>query len=162
VLGPGHPDTLAVKVNLGNTLNRAGRLREAEQVYRETLEAQQKAMSWDNPDTLVTISQLASNLRSQGRFAEVEQLMREALNTRKRVLGPDHPQTIQAMQVLASVLSRSMTRLYHFSVHSSKKLKGQPRPLKPGITSRGSPHWRGTAARHCGTCARPLIRGSRT
>jgi eukaryotic-like serine/threonine-protein kinase len=104
VLGAEHPDTLAVKLNLGNTLEARGRHAEAETVYRETLAAQLRVMEADNPDTLSTLANLANTLRSEERFEEAESMQRETLVKRQRMLGPLHPDTVRSAEDLVATL----------------------------------------------------------
>ena len=50
-LGADHPDTLATMHNLANMYLGQGNYEEAEKLYRETLQIQQRVLGPDHPDT---------------------------------------------------------------------------------------------------------------
>jgi tetratricopeptide (TPR) repeat protein len=104
VLGPEHPDTLATKANLGNTLDSAGRFSEAEALYREILDSQSRVLGKENPDTLTTAANLGATLQRAGKLADAEKLQRQTLEAKARVLGPDHPETVKTRVNLATTL----------------------------------------------------------
>lgn len=104
VLGADHPDTLAVKLNLANTLDSGTRYAEAEKLYLETLEAQRRVLGAEHPETLTTMHSLGNTLRREGRIDDAEKLQRETLAVRRRVIGPDHPETLRTMGELAATL----------------------------------------------------------
>jgi hypothetical protein len=51
VLGPEHPDTLALMSNLAVTILMQERHAEAKEIYRQQLEREVKAFGWDHPNT---------------------------------------------------------------------------------------------------------------
>ena len=64
--------------NLAQLLHSQGRLREAELLYREDLDASRQVHGDAHPDTLVAVSNLAQLLSEQGNFGEARPLAREA------------------------------------------------------------------------------------
>ena len=104
VLGPQHPDTLAVMKELGGTLRVEGQLTEAEKLLRQTLESGRRVLGPENPETLLCMNELANTLRDQGRLPESEKLRVETLAVQRRVLGPEHPDTLRSMNNLADTL----------------------------------------------------------
>jgi hypothetical protein len=71
--------TIAVRDNLASALVHAGRLEEAEALYRQTLVMSRKVFGSDHPDTAVALSGLAWVLQRTGRRAEAEPYAREAV-----------------------------------------------------------------------------------
>jgi hypothetical protein len=65
VLGPEHPNTLSTAWHLGITLCPQGKHAEAETLFRETLEVQQRVLGPEHPHTLKT----AEKLEACARFA---------------------------------------------------------------------------------------------
>ena len=93
---------------LGTALWNQGRYGEAEQEFRQLLDADRRVLGSDHPETLKAMSVLALAIQSQGRLAEAEQRYREVLAAQQRVLGPDHPSTVGTISTLrASSLSKA-------------------------------------------------------
>jgi tetratricopeptide (TPR) repeat protein/catechol 2,3-dioxygenase-like lactoylglutathione lyase family enzyme len=92
-----------------------GQLQEAEQAYRDIVEARARALGWDHPDTLTARDQHATVLRDLDRLAEALVECDEALAARVRILGEDHPDALTSRSHLATIyhqlgdLSRSET-----------------------------------------------------
>jgi non-specific serine/threonine protein kinase/serine/threonine-protein kinase len=131
VLGPDHPDTLAVKANLANTLDSASRFAEAEIFYYEVLDTETRVLGKENPDTLLTAGNLGSTLRRDGRLAEAERLQRSIFEAKRRVLGPDHPETIKTYASLAATLfiegnDTEARAIYSDRIEAIRKQPGQP------------------------------------
>jgi tetratricopeptide (TPR) repeat protein len=130
VLGPDHPDTLAVKANLANTLDSASRFAEAETIYHEVIDTQTRVLGADNPDTLVTAGNLGSTLQRDGKLAEAERLQRSILEAKRRILGPDHPETLKTLASLAATLfiegkDTEARKIYSDRIEAIRKQPGQ-------------------------------------
>ncbi|MER7005206.1 tetratricopeptide repeat protein [Dactylosporangium sp. NPDC000555] len=80
-----------------------GQLQEAEEAYREIVEARAHALGWDHPDTLTARDQHATVLRDLDRLAEALVECDEALTARMRILGEDHPDTLTSRSHLATI-----------------------------------------------------------
>jgi tetratricopeptide (TPR) repeat protein len=104
LLGPEHPDTLDIRVNLGIAIMAQGRAEEAEVFRRGTLAAMERAFGPEHPATLRSQSDLAFAIFNQGRLVEAEELYRETLVVQERVLGADHLDTQNNRQNLIAVL----------------------------------------------------------
>jgi tetratricopeptide (TPR) repeat protein len=102
VLGPDHPDTLAVQSNLAAAYRDAGRFTEAILLFDRTLAARERVLGSDDPDTLAVQSNLAAAYRDAGRFTEAIPLFERTLAARERQLGPDHPSTVNSLSDLAA------------------------------------------------------------
>ncbi|WP_426510115.1 tetratricopeptide repeat protein [Dactylosporangium sp. McL0621] len=80
-----------------------GQLQEAEEAYREIVDARAHALGWDHPDTLTARDQHATVLRDLDRLAEALVECDEALTARVRILGEDHPDTLTSRSHLATI-----------------------------------------------------------
>jgi tetratricopeptide (TPR) repeat protein len=77
---------------------------EAEQIFREVLEAREGALGKEHLNTLATMSNVAAELSDQGKYEEAEQTNQGVLAMRERVLGKGHPNTTGSISNLAGVL----------------------------------------------------------
>ena len=68
VLGNGHPDTLSAMNNLASLYLTVLRYDEAEVIFKECLDIQQKVLGCDHSDTLNTVNGLASLYYRQRKF----------------------------------------------------------------------------------------------
>jgi Tetratricopeptide repeat len=101
MLGPGHPDTLASRNNLGIAYQAVGRAGEAILLLEQTLAGRERELGPDHPDTLVSRHNLGYAYQEAGRAAEAIPLLAQALAGRERVLGPDDPDTLASRNNLA-------------------------------------------------------------
>ena len=90
-------------------LEKTGRPKEADAVYRRALAIDEKDLGSDHPDTAADLSNLAVLLLATGRLAEAEPLLRRALAIDERWLGPDDPSVAFDLNNLA-VLLRAMNQ----------------------------------------------------
>lgn len=112
--GPGGRETLRAKRVLGIVLassDKAETRSEAEQILRETVNADRHVMGSADPETLKCIAILGeiaydSEIRNKKKdFSESEALLREAADGQSRVLGADNPTALKAKLMLAGVLN---------------------------------------------------------
>ena len=101
VLGPDHPDTLAVRNNLAGAYDSVGRFGEAIELFEQVLAERERVLGADHPDTLNTRNNLAAAYYSVGRFGEAIELFEQVLAEHERVLGSDHPNTLKTRNNLA-------------------------------------------------------------
>jgi tetratricopeptide (TPR) repeat protein len=80
-----------------------GQLQEAEEAYREIVDARAHALGWDHVDTLTARDQHATVLRDLDRLAEALVECDEVLTARMRILGEDHPDTLTSRSHLATI-----------------------------------------------------------
>ena len=73
-------------------LLRLGRLAEAEEAQRESIEIARRLFGEEHADVARGMRNLASILRAQGRLAEGEELCLRAIEAQRRLLGPAHPE----------------------------------------------------------------------
>ncbi|AQU67812.1 tetratricopeptide repeat protein [Streptomyces niveus] len=102
--GPGHPDTLGSRNNLGLALNALGRNQESADLHQQTLTDSERVLGPDHPDTLSSRSNLGLALNALGRHQESADLHRQTLTDRERLLGPDHPDTLGSRNNLGIAL----------------------------------------------------------
>ncbi len=104
-LGEEHPETLAARSALGQSLLDWGHVPEAAAHIGAALEAQTRLLGEDHPDRLATMGNFAQVLLKEGKPAEAEACNREVLERRVRTLGESHPDSITALNNLASSLA---------------------------------------------------------
>nr|CDP26075.1 Putative kinesin light chain [Podospora anserina S mat+] len=97
------PTGLLSKV--GQSFYNLGKYKEAEQMYRQTLQLSEKVLGKEHPDTLTSMNDLALVLYSQGKYEEAAKIHRQELQLSEKVLGKEHPGTLTSMNNLASVLN---------------------------------------------------------
>jgi len=68
-----------------------GRYEEAEELFRQALEIDEKTIGRDHPDYSTRLNNLAVAVRAQGRYEEAEELYRQALKIDEETIGRDHP-----------------------------------------------------------------------
>ncbi|MFS8202632.1 tetratricopeptide repeat protein [Streptomyces sp. CWNU-52B] len=83
-----------------------GDVAEAEPLFREVLQVQERVRGSDHPDTLTTRHDIARVVAERGDTAEAERLFREVLQVRERVLGSDHPNTLSTRHEIARMVAR--------------------------------------------------------
>ncbi|KAF1365026.1 TPR-like protein [Lizonia empirigonia] len=107
-LGPDHPKTLNVKVQLAYAYGENGRLTEAEKLFLEVLRAQESNGAAER-DILIAKGHLATvyrmqaiTYRTQGRFEEARDLQLEVLSLHTTHLGEQHSSTLDIKTCLAT------------------------------------------------------------
>jgi len=101
------PDSLEVGMargNLGMTLWREERYKEAEEEFTFALEKKVAAYGKEHPSTLLTMGNLSSALRGQKRWASAENLIQDVLDIRKRTLGERHKDVARSLANLGVIL----------------------------------------------------------
>ena len=101
-LGPNHPHTLALRGNLANAYQTAGRLEQAISLYEQALADCERILGPDHPHTLTSRNNLATAYQAAGRLDEAVSLFERTLADTLRVLGPDHPDTLALRGNLAT------------------------------------------------------------
>ncbi|KAH7228871.1 hypothetical protein BKA60DRAFT_441377 [Fusarium oxysporum] len=96
---------LGLLFNVAVALSIQRRYEGAAKLYRETLEARERALGKEHLDTLDSMNNLANVLDDMGEYKEAEKMHREALELKEKVLGKEHPDTLSSMNNLATVLN---------------------------------------------------------
>ena len=104
-LGPTHPDTLAMRSELGEAYLMAQRLDEAEEVLVHASESLVPLVGLDDPRVIRAHGWLASTYRRQGQMEQALQLSQSVYGRARRVLGPDDPFTYDIENGLGWTLS---------------------------------------------------------
>jgi len=89
--------------NLAAVLFDAGRLDQAEKMYRRTLTEFGRLLGAEHPATLTVRHNLAVLLNARGTVAEAEREVVEVLAVRRRVLGRHHPETLDSQVSLSAM-----------------------------------------------------------
>jgi len=102
LLGPSVARTLKSANALADSYRAQGRLDEALELARQTLERRQDLLGPNDPDTLESVSTLAKVYGDCGRHAEALELREAALKGYRVRLGPNRLETIMSMMNLAN------------------------------------------------------------
>ncbi|WP_172607768.1 tetratricopeptide repeat protein [Streptomyces spongiicola] len=105
VLRPEDPRLLTILHDTARLHYDQGRLREAEQGFREVLDLRQRHLGRDHPDTLTSRHHLARTLLARGVPTEAGALFESTFRTRSAVLGETHPDTLTSHHGIADQLS---------------------------------------------------------
>ena len=100
VLGPTHPETGSLLINLSDILTREGQYSEAEQMGREAIEIDRRALGPEHAFTLAAMNNLTLALAHEGKFSEAEPLARSTLEGYRHAMGPNSPETMGSMDTL--------------------------------------------------------------
>jgi tetratricopeptide (TPR) repeat protein len=98
-----------------DVLTDEGQYSEAEQLFRQTLDAKRRTLGPEHPSTLNAVDGLARLLKNEKRYPEAEEAYRQAFAGRGRVLGAGHPDTASTAYGLACVLALGGKRDEAFS-----------------------------------------------
>jgi len=93
-----------LRQTIGRTYHSLGRLPEAEENYRISLELSRATLGEEDDKTLQAMRNYAGLLADMGKFDEAEKLEREAVATSERVKGKEAPDTALAQGELARIL----------------------------------------------------------
>jgi TIR domain/Tetratricopeptide repeat len=106
-LGPEHPDTLTLAVNLTIALAWLEEAEQARVLGQDTLERSRRVLGPDHPTTLRMAGLLTYALARVEEAEQARTLGQDTLERCRRVLGPDHPYTLST----ATALMNAMTPL---------------------------------------------------
>jgi len=102
-LGIEHPITLSWKENLGWTYLYQGHLREAEQLFKKTLDSMRRVLGEEHNQTGHCMWSLGSLYYRQGRYKKAEQLLEKAQEISIRQRGEEDGRTVETMSMLVWV-----------------------------------------------------------
>ncbi len=106
-LGADHPNTLASRHGLAESLTESRDFAEAEPIVMDTLARRRRVLGPDHPSTALSIEATMRLMVRMGHWADAQQYQREALAILLRTLGPDNARTLNARGDLALVLHKS-------------------------------------------------------
>lgn len=87
----------------GSYLEARGQYKQAEFLFRQALEINEKTLSPDNKLVAESLDHLSWVIWRQSKFGEAEALYKRALSIRERIFGRDHPETAQSYDNLAGL-----------------------------------------------------------
>jgi tetratricopeptide (TPR) repeat protein len=127
-VGEDSREVLQTLLNMGTLANRRKEPKEAERLFRLSLERGRAALSQDDPFLVAACTNLAVLLGDQKRFEESLPLLQEALGTARRVYGETHRETLGVLTQLGG--------LYLFSGNWPEAEKAYSQVIR---TNRGLP-----------------------
>lgn len=105
-LGPANRSTLEAMVLVAKTLDREGKLGEAQILLQTAIDMESRALGPTDSLTLQSKNELAAILESRAHYAEAEKIEREILPVEQGELGPLHTQTLRSLNNLALAVGR--------------------------------------------------------
>ncbi len=102
--GPDHRMTINAMVELGVVSETMGKVKEAEELLRSALAADQRTRQDNTEDHFITMGNLGQMLRQNGRLDEAEELNRRAYEGMAKLKGENYPTTLGMQGVYADVL----------------------------------------------------------
>jgi tetratricopeptide (TPR) repeat protein len=132
-LGVEHLGTLGLRKREAGAHAFLGHAAEAERMYRDLLDMEERVLGPDHPHTLTTRYEIAQTVATQGDAAEAERLYRDVLQTRERVLGPDHPNTLTTRYEIARMVAEQgnpteAERMYRDFLNVEERVLGPDHP----------------------------------
>ncbi len=105
--GIGEEESILFKItgNLASTLMLQGKFEQAEELYREALEARLRRYGPGTPEVATSKGSLGILHHARGELGKAEPLLREALGIRRRVYGAEDTRLAPYLDVLGRVLA---------------------------------------------------------
>ena len=98
-LGPEHTEVASTLGNMGNVLQKQGKLAEAMALYERALAINEAAYGREHTSVAMTLTNMGNVLRTQGKLAEAMALYERALPAFE-ALAPDHPHATYCRQAI--------------------------------------------------------------
>ena len=92
--------------NLATLSEAAGKIKEAERYYFETLELDKEVLGEQHPSTATTLNNLGNFYFHQQRYARAEEYYQQAYSIRKAMLGEQHPDFGDSVLAMAGLKDR--------------------------------------------------------
>lgn len=140
-------DLFVSMTDLAAVIERQGRLKEAEVLFRNCYESQMLAVGASNQRTLAAAHNLALGNANQGRLGPAESLCRKTLETSKENYGDDDPGTLRTASNLAVFIDHNgrideASPIYEKSLAGYKRRYGYNNVLTMRIRSNLAGVWR--------------------
>ena len=133
VLGPSHPDTLAVSQQLANAYLAAGRAAEACPWFQWIATDRARVLGPDHPDTIAARRNLGHALVAANQLRDALPLLEGADGDYERVRGADHVDTLDGRDELAAAYHAAgqfpdAIRLYQRTLADRERIQGPKHP----------------------------------
>ena len=146
---------------LANAQRRQGKLRQAEQTYRQAFAIRAKTMGAKHPEVSWTLGELAGVLQARGDVNGAVDLRREAVEICRTAWGDHHLTTNDAMLRLAQTLARAgrsdeAESIYTQTLATLTRYKGPTHPATASVRE-GFEQWLKEAGRPTSPVVDPLF-----
>jgi tetratricopeptide (TPR) repeat protein len=133
ILGPGHPDTLAVREQLARACLAAGRAEEAAAALQLVLTERVRVLGPDHPSAIVARRDLGRALVAAAHYDEAVTALERAAADDQRVHGADQPETLSTQDELAAAYHAAgrfgdAAQLYRRTLASRERSQGPENP----------------------------------
>ena len=125
-LGPRHPETATLELNLAGSLLKAGHADQAAQLCAGAMSAFEEALGADHPRTAAAATFLGHALRAKGDLGGAERMYRRALAIDEHAEGPRSSRTLTDARTLAGFL-REIGKIREAADLEKKMLSDEPR-----------------------------------
>lgn len=110
-----------------------GAYKEAEEMHRWAMEAQEKVLGVGHPSTLTSLSYFGHVLSSQGKYDEAEVMYQRVVEAREKTLGAEHPDTLTSVSHIGHVLNgqgkyKEAEAMHRRALEGYEKLLGPEHP----------------------------------
>ena len=124
--------------NLAVLYEKEGKWGQAENLYRQAMAIDLKALGQINPQVAVVLNNMANLYIDEGKLADAERLLRGAVAIDEKAYGLDHPITAQNLNNLAEVFEdegkpADAEPLYQRSLATAEKTLGPNHPEVAGV-----------------------------
>ncbi|MBU1449916.1 MAG: tetratricopeptide repeat protein, partial [Proteobacteria bacterium] len=131
--GTEHQDYAININNLAGVLEAQGKFLEAEKLFQQAIEIDQKTISKKHPNYATHLNNLARVLEEQGKFPEAEKLFRQAIEIDQKTIGKKQPNHAIRLNNLAGVLRAQgkfseAEELYRQAMEIDQKTIGKEHP----------------------------------
>ena len=129
-LGPDNRNTLESMALVAKTLDRQGKLSEAQTLLEKAIDMETRALGPKDSVTLQSKEDLAAIFDGHAHYLEAEKLERAIIPVERRELGPLHTQTLRSLNTLAVALKRQ-SRFAEAGAILKQLLQDERRTLGP-------------------------------
>jgi tetratricopeptide (TPR) repeat protein len=117
--------------NLALSLQAQGKYAEAESLFRQVIEIDEKVLGKDHPDVATAYSNLALLLQAERKYAEAESLFRRAIEIDEKALGKDHPKVTTDYRNLNNLIALLRTMASEMAAAPASRPKEETAPSAP-------------------------------
>jgi tetratricopeptide (TPR) repeat protein len=133
ILGPGHPDTLAVREQLARACLAAGRAEEAAATLQLVLAERVRVLGPDHPSAIAARRDLGRALVAAAHYEQAVTALERAAADDQRVHGADQPETLSTQDELAAAYHAAgrfgdAAQLYRHTLASRERSQGPENP----------------------------------
>ena len=118
---------------VAGSLRVLGKYREAEQMLRSVVEAQERVLGREHIDTICSMHDLGVAMQDQRKHKEAEKIFRQTLKIKEKIRGREHPTTLSTMNSLANSMyyqenNKEAEQMHRMTLELREKVLGREHP----------------------------------